>query len=109
MITSNPVLKVDQLETTFFLKSGPFKAVNRISYEINQGQTLGIVGESGCGKSVTSFSLMQLIGSPGKITHGTAEMKKNAILTDGEIAKGFILTCQAHPTSAELYVDYDDV
>lgn len=44
-----------------------------------------------------------------KITHGTAEMKKNSILTDGEIAKGFILTCQAHPTSAELYVDYDDV
>jgi len=44
-----------------------------------------------------------------KVTHGTAEMKKNSILTDGEIAKGLILTCQAHPTSAELYVDYDDV
>ncbi len=44
-----------------------------------------------------------------KITSGTAEMKKNSILTDGEIAKGLILTCQAHPTSAELYVDYDDV
>jgi ring-1,2-phenylacetyl-CoA epoxidase subunit PaaE len=44
-----------------------------------------------------------------RITHGTAEMKKNAILTDGEIAEGLILTCQAHPTSAEIYVDYDDV
>ena len=44
-----------------------------------------------------------------KITHGTAEMTKNSILTYGEIAKGLILTCQAHPTSAELYVDYDDV
>lgn len=44
-----------------------------------------------------------------KITNGTAEMKKNSILTDGEIAKGLILTCQAHPTSSELYVDYDDV
>lgn len=44
-----------------------------------------------------------------RITSGTAEMKKNAILTDGEIAQGLILTCQAHPTSAELYVDYDDV
>lgn len=74
MIASNPVLKVDQLETTFFLKSGPFKAVNKISYEINQGQTLGIVGESGCGKSVTSFSLMKLISTPGKITHGTAKL-----------------------------------
>ena len=44
-----------------------------------------------------------------KITNGTAEMKKNSILTDGEIAKGLILTCQAHPTSSELYVDYADV
>lgn len=68
----NPVLKVTDLETTFFLKSGPFRAVNRISYEINEGQTLGIVGESGCGKSVTSFSLMKLISAPGEITYGSA-------------------------------------
>ncbi len=65
-----PVVQVKDLETTFFLKSGPFRAVNRISYEINQGETLGIVGESGCGKSVTSFSLMRLIDRPGQITNG---------------------------------------
>lgn len=67
----NPVVQVKELETTFFLKSGPFRAVNRISYDINQGETLGIVGESGCGKSVTSFSLMKLIEKPGQITHGS--------------------------------------
>jgi len=67
----NPVVQVKELETTFFLKSGPFRAVNRISYEINQGETLGIVGESGCGKSVTSFSLMKLIEKPGQITNGS--------------------------------------
>ncbi|KAF2518970.1 2Fe-2S iron-sulfur cluster binding domain-containing protein [Flavobacterium salilacus subsp. salilacus] len=44
-----------------------------------------------------------------RITKGSAEMKKNAILTDGEIAEGLILTCQAHPTSSEIYIDYDDV
>lgn len=44
-----------------------------------------------------------------RIKSGTAEMKKNAILTDKEIAEGLILTCQAHPTSNELYIDYDDV
>jgi ring-1,2-phenylacetyl-CoA epoxidase subunit PaaE len=44
-----------------------------------------------------------------RISNGTAEMKKNAILTDGEIAEGLILTCQAHPTSPEIYVDFDDV
>ena len=44
-----------------------------------------------------------------RISNGTAEMKKNAILTDGEIAEGLTLTCQAHPTSSEIYIDFDDV
>ncbi len=44
-----------------------------------------------------------------RIKNGTAEMRKNSILTDGEIAQGLILTCQAHPTSDEIVVDYDDV
>ncbi len=44
-----------------------------------------------------------------RITNGTAQMKKNAILTDGEIADGLILTCQAHPTSGEIYIDFDDI
>jgi ring-1,2-phenylacetyl-CoA epoxidase subunit PaaE len=45
----------------------------------------------------------------GRITSGTAIMAKNSILTDGEIAEGLILTCQAHPTSDTIYIDYDDV
>jgi ring-1,2-phenylacetyl-CoA epoxidase subunit PaaE len=44
-----------------------------------------------------------------RVSNGTAQMKKNAILTDGEIAEGLILTCQAHPTSGEIYIDFDDV
>jgi len=44
-----------------------------------------------------------------RVKNGTAEMRKNSILTDGEIAEGLILTCQAHPTSGEITVDYDDV
>jgi peptide/nickel transport system ATP-binding protein len=68
--SNKPVVTVKNLETTFFSKAGPFKAVNKISYDIHQGETLGIVGESGCGKSVTSFSLMRLIETPGKITGG---------------------------------------
>jgi ring-1,2-phenylacetyl-CoA epoxidase subunit PaaE len=44
-----------------------------------------------------------------RVTQGTAEMKKNAILTDSELASGLILTCQAHPTSGEISIDYDDV
>ncbi|MFT5079327.1 MAG: ring-1,2-phenylacetyl-CoA epoxidase subunit PaaE, partial [Patiriisocius sp.] len=44
-----------------------------------------------------------------RVKEGKAEMRKNQILTDGEIADGFILTCQAHPTTAKVVVDYDDV
>ncbi len=69
------VLSVQQLETTFFSKAGAYKAVNRVSYDVYKGETLGIVGESGCGKSVTSFSLMRLIENPGKITHGKVMFK----------------------------------
>lgn len=69
-MTSAPTLEVQGLETTFFLKSGPFKAVRKISYSIKPGETLGIVGESGCGKSVTSLAVMRLIENPGQITSG---------------------------------------
>ncbi len=72
-----PTLKVQNLETTFFLKSGPFRAVKGLSYEIYPGETLGIVGESGCGKSVTSLAVMRLIEKPGQITGGQ-------ILFDGQ-------------------------
>lgn len=82
-MTQNPgqnIVEVKNLETTFTMKSGPFKAVNNISYEIQKGQTLGIVGESGCGKSVTSFSLMRLIQNPGRITGGEVYLHGRDIL-----------------------------
>ncbi|AHI06111.1 putative oligopeptide transport system ATP-binding protein [Bdellovibrio bacteriovorus W] len=66
----NPVLEVKNLETTFQTNAGPVRAVNNVSYTIHKGQTLGIVGESGCGKSVTSYSLMRLIEKPGRVTGG---------------------------------------
>ncbi|WP_309607919.1 2Fe-2S iron-sulfur cluster-binding protein [Flavobacterium sp.] len=44
-----------------------------------------------------------------RVTKGSAQMRKNSILTDGEIAEGLVLTCQAHPTSSQIFVDYDDV
>ncbi len=74
------LLRVQNLETTFFSKLGAFKAVNNLSYEIFKGETLGIVGESGCGKSVTSFSLMRLIEKPGRITAGKALLNGKDLL-----------------------------
>ena len=65
------VLEVDGLKTRFFTQDGMVNAVNGISYQLNEGETLGIVGESGCGKSVSVLSLMRLIPEPpGKIAGG---------------------------------------
>lgn len=79
------------------------------SFEMSQKQTIleaalkqGIDAPYSCQGGICSSCL-------ARITSGTAEMTKNSILTDSEIAEGLILTCQAHPTSATIVVDYDDV
>lgn len=77
---SEIVLSVRNLETTFQSKLGPIRAVNKVSYEIHKGQTLGIVGESGCGKSVTSFSIMRLIEPPGRVSGGEVLLKGRDLL-----------------------------
>jgi len=62
------LLEVNNLKTYFFTRSGVVKAVDDVSLTIKPGQTLGIVGESGCGKSVTALSIMRLVAMPpGKI------------------------------------------
>lgn len=79
------------------------------SFEMSQKQSLleaalkqGLDAPYSCQGGICSSCI-------ARISKGTAEMKKNTILTDGEIAEGLILTCQAHPTSSEIFVDYDDV
>ncbi|OIP97376.1 MAG: peptide ABC transporter ATP-binding protein [Syntrophobacteraceae bacterium CG2_30_61_12] len=68
---AQPLLIVDQLETHFITERGVVRAVDRVSFQLEAGQTLGIVGESGCGKSVTALSIMRLIPQPpGKIVGG---------------------------------------
>lgn len=65
-----PLLEVKNLKTQFTTDDGKFFAVDDVSFTVKKGQTLGIVGESGCGKSVTSMSIMRLIQSPGRIANG---------------------------------------
>ena len=65
------LLKITELKTYFYTFEGVVKAVNGVNLELKKGQTLGIVGESGCGKSVTALSIMRLIPDPpGKIVEG---------------------------------------
>ena len=71
MTTMNELLKVENLKTYFFTHEGTVKAVDGISFSIKRGETLGLVGESGCGKSVTALSIMRLIPHPpGRIVSG---------------------------------------
>jgi len=66
----NKLLEVKGLKTEFKLSQGIVHAVNGISFTLNEGEVLGIVGESGCGKSVTALSIMRLIETPGRIKEG---------------------------------------
>jgi oligopeptide transport system ATP-binding protein len=73
-----PLLQVKDLRTQFFTQDGVVKAVDGVSFEVDSGETLGIVGESGCGKSITAMSIMRLIPNPpGRIVGGQ-------IIFDGE-------------------------
>ena len=65
-----PLLEVRNLKTYFYTEDGVVSAVDGVNFEVYPGEVLGIVGESGCGKSVTSLSIMRLIAPPGKITEG---------------------------------------
>ncbi len=84
------VLQVDDLRTYFSTRWGTVKAVDGVSFDLRRGETLGIVGESGCGKSVTMLSLMRLIPSPpGEIVGGRIVLQDQDILqlTENEMSK----------------------
>ena len=67
---AKPLLSVRNLRTSFFQDEGVTKAVDGASFEVYPGQTLGIVGESGCGKSVTAQSILRIVQDPGRIEEG---------------------------------------
>jgi peptide/nickel transport system ATP-binding protein len=73
MNEDSPLLEVTDLRTYFHTDAGTAKAVDGVSFHVDKGEVLGIVGESGCGKSVTSLSVMQLIPRPpGEILDGSS-------------------------------------
>jgi peptide/nickel transport system ATP-binding protein len=87
---SDPLLKVHDLITAFDTDAGLVRAVDHVSFEVPRGKTVGIVGESGCGKSVTAMSIIRLLPQPmGKILHGSVMFKGRDLLksTDSEMRK----------------------
>jgi oligopeptide/dipeptide ABC transporter ATP-binding protein len=71
----NHLLEVKNLQTHFPTRAGVVKSVDDVSFYIREGELLGLVGESGCGKSITALSIMRLIASPGKIVGGSIKFK----------------------------------
>jgi oligopeptide/dipeptide ABC transporter ATP-binding protein len=78
--TASPILEVQNLKTYFFTEDGVVKAVDGVDFVVNRGEVLGLVGESGCGKSVTSLSIMRLVGIPGKVVEGTVILNGRNLL-----------------------------
>ncbi len=77
-----PLLEIDNLKTHFFTRDGVVRAVDGVSFSVDPGETLAIVGESGCGKSVTSLSILRLIASPpGRIVAGRLMFDGRDLLT----------------------------
>ncbi len=83
------LLEINQLRTSFMSQNGPMPAIDDVSFTIASGETVGIVGESGCGKSVTSLSVMQLLTSNGMIAHGSIQFNGKELvgLSDQEMRK----------------------
>jgi oligopeptide/dipeptide ABC transporter ATP-binding protein len=77
MTKAETLLQVKGLKTHFFTEDGVVRSVDGVDFDVKRGEIFGVVGESGCGKSVTSFSIMRLVGQPGKIIEGQ-------IIFDGE-------------------------
>jgi peptide/nickel transport system ATP-binding protein len=80
-VAVDTVLEVDDLRTVFFTRQGLVKAVDGISFSLRRGEILAIVGESGCGKSMTALSVMRLVPSPpGRIVGGTVKLEGRDLL-----------------------------
>jgi oligopeptide transport system ATP-binding protein len=89
------ILEVRGLETQFKTNEGIVHAVNGVSFTLNEGETLGIVGESGCGKSVTVMSILHLIPAPpGKVVAGTARFMNHDLLKMSDVEIRRILGAQ---------------
>ena len=74
------VLEVRDLELWFNGDYGAVKILNKVSFDIHKGETLGIVGESGCGKSMTSLCIMQLLNSPPAVINGSIKLRGRELL-----------------------------
>jgi peptide/nickel transport system ATP-binding protein len=93
-----PILEVRDLQTYFFREEGTVKAVDGVSFEVSSGRTLGIVGESGCGKTVTAKSILRIVERPGRIVSGEIHLRRTS--SNGQVSTVDLVTLD--PNGAEI-------
>ena len=84
MSDDRPILSVEGLRTHFFTRKGVVKAVDDVSFSLRRGEIMGLVGESGAGKSITGFSILRLIDPPGRIVAGRIAFDGEDLLMKSE-------------------------
>jgi peptide/nickel transport system ATP-binding protein len=103
MRDNNVLIEVKDLHTYFFLDEGIVKAVDGVDFDIHRGETLGVVGESGCGKSITARSVMRIVPRPGRIVQGQILLHKRSQTDNGASERDEILDLTAmDPQSREI-------
>ena len=87
-MSTEPLLKVENLKTQFFTEEGTVRAVDGISFEVREGEIVGLVGESGAGKSVATSSIMRLVEEPGEVVGGTVTYRGEPLIDIEETPDG---------------------
>ncbi len=91
-VKREPLVEVRNLKTQFFLDEGTVRAVDGADFTLYRGETLGVVGESGCGKSVTARSILRIVPRPGRITEGEILYHRRTTSDGGEVTEVIDLT-----------------
>ena len=110
MRSNDNVLEIEDLETYFFTDNGVVRSVNKISFEVPKDSIVGLVGESGCGKSVTSLSIMQLVQAPqGQVVGGEIRFNAEDELGQDENGKARCYDITKMPTVDMLALEQEFV
>src|SRR5678815_718729 len=99
---SMPVVKVDHLAIAYETRKGDVRAVRDVSFEIHRGETLGLVGESGCGKSTVAYGLVNYLGRNGKIAGGDIIFQGQSLVNRSQEEPVSYTHLRAHETPEQL-------
>jgi len=101
-LTQEPLLRVEDLKTYFFMDEGIVKAVDGVSFDVYPGQVVGIVGESGCGKSVTMKAILQIMEPSAKIISGKVTLRRRLNIQDPNSLEELVELTRLVPNSRQM-------